>query len=165
MLEIFGEWQKMNPCLGMQIFGMRPWSLRKSSVSYGPWKEKKTGLAWKHSFGKLQKVLKLFPAVLVVYDSSNYGKLAKGVFDERMRFRVLVASRNLRGEKATRRGDVAMVGTYQMLRDVRGLLANQSLGLDVGPAEPVVERFVVNTREASIYEAVYETRVDFAPVP
>ena len=113
----------------------------------------------------LQKVLKLFPAVLVVYDSSNYGKLAKGVFDERMRFRVLVASRNLRGEKAARRGDVAMVGTYQILRDVRGLLANQSLGLDVGPAEPVAERFVVNTREASIYEAVYETRVDFAPVP
>ena len=109
----------------------------------------------------LQKVLKLFPAVLVVYDTSQYTKLARGVYDERMRFRVLVASRNLRGEKAQRRGDVAMVGTYQMLRDVRGLLANKIVTPDVGPAEPVAERFVVNTREASIYEAVYEISVDF----
>ncbi|MDA2916449.1 DUF1834 family protein [Nitrospinae bacterium AH_259_B05_G02_I21] len=109
----------------------------------------------------LQKVLKLFPAVLIVYDTSQYTKLAKGVFDERMRFRVLVASRNLRGEKAQRRGDVAMVGTYQMLRDVRGLLANKIVTPNVGPAEPVAERFVVNTREASIYEAVYEISLDF----
>ena len=109
----------------------------------------------------LQKVLKLFPAVLVVYDTSQYTKLARGVYDERMRFRVLVASRNLRGEKAQRRGDVAMVGTYEMLRDVRGLLANKIVTPDVGPAEPVAERFVVNTREASIYEAAYEISVDF----
>ena len=112
----------------------------------------------------LQKVLKLFPAVLVVYDTSQYTKLAKGVFDERMRFRVLVASRNLRGEKAQRRGDVAMVGTYEMLRDVRGLLANKIVTPDVGPAEPVAERFVVNTREASIYEAVYEISLDLEQV-
>lgn len=109
----------------------------------------------------LNRVLKLFPAVLVVYDTSQYTKAARGVYDEAMRFRVLVASRNLRGEKAQRRGDVAMVGTYQMLRDVRGLLANKKVVVDVGPAEPVAERFVVNTREASIYEAVYKISLDF----
>ena len=112
----------------------------------------------------LQKVLKLFPAVLVVYDTSQYTKMAKGVYDERMRFRVLVASRNLRGEKAQRRGDVAMVGTYQMLRDVRGLLANKIVSPDIGPAEPVAERFVVNTREASIYEAIYEISLDLEQI-
>lgn len=108
----------------------------------------------------LQRVLTLFPAVLVVYEASRYGKGARGVYDETMRFRILVASRNLRGEKAARRGDVAMVGTYQMLRDARGLLADKSVGLDAGPAEPVAERFVINTREASIYEAIYEISVD-----
>ena len=113
----------------------------------------------------LNRVLKLFPAVLVVYDSSRYGKSAQGVYDETMRFRVLVASRNLRGEKAQRRGDSDVIGTYEMLRDVRGLLANKVVGaLDVGPVEPVAERFVVNTRDASIYEAVYEVAVDFTPV-
>ena len=112
----------------------------------------------------LSRVLKLFPALLVVYDSSRYTKSAKGVYDETMRFLVVVASRNLRGEKAQRRGDVEMTGTYQMLRDVRGLIANKSLGLDVGPPEPVAERFVINTRDASIYEATYEISVDFTPV-
>ncbi len=112
----------------------------------------------------LSRVLRLFPAVLVVYDSSRYSKSAKGVYDETMRFLVVVASRNLRGEKAQRRGDVEMTGTYQMLRDVRGLIANKSLGLDVGPPEPVAERFVINTRDASIYEATYEISVDFTPV-
>ena len=112
----------------------------------------------------LSRVLKLFPAGLVVYDSSRYTKSAKGVYDETMRFLVVVASRNLRGEKAQRRGDVEMTGTYQMLRDVRGLIANKSLGLDVGPPEPVAERFVINTRDASIYEATYGISVDFTPV-
>jgi phage gp37-like protein len=112
----------------------------------------------------LSRVLRLFPAVLVVYDSSRYTKSAKGVYDETMCFLVVVASRNLRGEKAQRRGDVEMTGTDQMLRDIRGLIANKSLGLDVGPPEPVAERFVVNTREASIYEAVYELSVDFEQV-
>ena len=113
----------------------------------------------------LNRILRLFPAVLVVYDSSRYAKSAQGVYDETMRFRVLVASRNLRGEKAQRRGDSDVIGTYEMLRDVRGLLANKVVGaLDVGPVEPVAERFVVNTRDASIYEAVYEVAVDFTPV-
>lgn len=51
-------------------------------------------------------------------------------------FAVIVAAKNAGSEQARRHGSPGAVGTYQIRRDVRVLLSDQTLGLDVGYLVP-----------------------------
>ncbi|MDP3427835.1 MAG: DUF1834 family protein, partial [Humidesulfovibrio sp.] len=72
---------------------------------------------------------------------------------------------NLRNEAATRKGDKVHVGTYQMLKDVRALLAGQDFGLEIDNLRPGRVRSMVNARfqaqGVSVYAMEWHTRYDY----
>lgn len=108
----------------------------------------------------------LYPAVLVVYDGSNFAGEGYPAFfyAQEVRFSVILLDRNLRGEQERRHGMAlaAPPGTYVMLSDVLRLLSGHNLGLpDAGPLEPVSVRSLLQGKQISAYEAIFRTNVDF----
>lgn len=86
----------------------------------------------------LKAVVNLVPGMWVTFLGEE--KVRDGVQGEhemKATFRVVVAALNKRNQHATRHGAGTDVGTYQMARDARRLLAGQCLGLDIGYLEPV----------------------------
>lgn len=76
-------------------------------------------------------------------------------------FAVIVAARNVRNEAATRHGDGGEVGTYQMIKDVRGLLKRQDFGLDIGgltlgPARSLFSG-TIETHRVSVFAVEFAT--------
>ena len=115
----------------------------------------------------LESVVRSFPAIWVVFAGDGPGKpLASNrrVWRFPATFAVIVAARNLRSEAATRKGDAAKVGTYAMLRDVRRLLLNQDLGLEIEELAPGRTRTLVNARlknnAVSAYASEWHTSYD-----
>jgi phage gp37-like protein len=117
------------------------------------------------------KVIRAYPAVWVVY--AGGGKPVK-VGPDKWRtpanFAVMVAARNVRNEAATRKGDANEVGTYQILKDVRNLIINQDLGLEITRLEPGAVRTlyntVVNGKALSVFSQEWSTAyIDKVPTP
>lgn len=118
-------------------------------------KEQLLGYTLKHVAGyegefdeKAPEVIKQFPAALVVFLGHPEPEEAPGGgYLYAPLFSVIVAAKNLRNASATRQGAGDQVGTYQMLKDVRALLADQKLGLDLyRPLKLGRCRALVNTR-------------------
>lgn len=87
----------------------------------------------------LREVIRRVPAAWVVYAGERLTNRGAGRFDAEPRFSVMVGAESLRNEASSRRGDGTEPGAYQLVRDVKTLLAWQTLGLDI---EPLVLREV-----------------------
>lgn len=102
----------------------------------------------------LAKVVRSFPAVWVTFAGSGKPKpvaTARNKWLTPATFAVMVAARNVRGERATRHGVTVAgvlkeVGAYQILKDVGLLLINNDLGLAISHLKPGATRTLYNTR-------------------
>jgi len=106
-----------------------------------------------------------FPAVWVTVGGDKPKKISAKVWECQMALAVMVGTRNVRGERSTRHGDVREPGSYQLAQDVRDLLVGQDFdvlvaGLDLGPT-----RTLFNTKlggEArSVLSLEFATRYTF----
>jgi phage gp37-like protein len=83
----------------------------------------------------VMEIVKLYPCMLVAFLGYSPPKDVGGNrWEYEPTFAVMVAAKNVRNEKATRQGAGPDVGTYQMVKDVKALLADQPLGLDLSLA-------------------------------
>ena len=102
----------------------------------------------------LDNLIVRFPAVLVVYLRSEFKRRTMGrqlKTTETALFSIFVASTNLRSERARRRGDPELMGTYQMIRDVIAVLFGQTLELDITPIDLKRVSSIDQTKDASCY--------------
>lgn len=98
----------------------------------------------------LAYVVRSYPAVWIVYAGGGKPKkIAAEKWKVPVSFAIMVAARNVRNEASTRKGDAVNVGTYQMLKDVRTLMLNQDLGLEIERFEPGAVRTLFNTKVRS----------------
>jgi len=110
--------------------------------------------------GQLEADLEKFPwrlpATLVMLRETSVEKATSHTYDLSLTFTVVVADRNLRGN---REGRLSNVGIYRMLEDVRGALWDQDLGLDINPLTLVKEEAVLNNRQMVVFAADYQTQM------
>lgn len=116
----------------------------------------------------LAEAIRRFPAVWVAFQAEGEGQkltTSGSVYRIPATWVVLVAARNLRNEAATRKGDKVNVGTYQMLKDVRALLAGQDFGLGIDNLRPGRVRSMTNAsfqgQGVSVYAMEWHTRYDY----
>lgn len=116
----------------------------------------------------LGESIRRFPAAWVAFKGEGEGQrltTSGSVYRIPATWVVLVAARNLRNEAATRRGDHVRVGTYQMLADLRALLAGQDFGLEIDNLRPGRVQSLTNARfqgqGVSVYAQEWHTRYDF----
>jgi len=108
---------------------------------------------------EIRTVIKNFPAVWIVFKGEPKPEnIGDGAWDHRPTFSVIVGVSNRRNEESSRRGAAGKVGSYQLLEDVRALIAGHSLGLDIEPLQPGVVRALTNITNASIYAQEFHTR-------
>lgn len=116
----------------------------------------------------LAESVRQFPAVWLAFKAMGEGQplnTAGSVYRVPATWVAFVAARNLRNEAATRKGDRVRVGTYQMIRDVRALLAGQDLGLPIEALRPGRVQSMINAQYqaqgVSVYAMDWHTRYDF----
>jgi phage gp37-like protein len=117
---------------------------------------------------ELGETVRRFPAVWAAFKTEGEGQplnTAKSVYRIPATWVVFVAARNLRNEASTRRGDKVMVGTYQMLKDVRALLIGQDFGLDIDNMRPGRVQSMVSAKYRgqgiSVYAMEWHTQYDY----
>ncbi len=98
-----------------------------------------------------------FPAVYVVYNGSDYDWVDAVTHNEAVEFSVIVAAKNLKGNKEARKNDY---GCYQMINDVIQSLTNQTFGLEIEKLRPVKVSLVGASKSVSIYGIDYQTNFD-----
>jgi phage gp37-like protein len=108
-----------------------------------------------------------FPAAWVVFAGEEPAeKIGRGVWKCRPTFVVVAGARNLRNEQARRHGAPGEPGSYQILQDLRALLIDQDLGLEIDPLAPGAVRSLFNGKlkglHASLYAADLLTVYDLA---
>ncbi|MDD3582336.1 MAG: DUF1834 family protein [Desulfobacca sp.] len=110
--------------------------------------------------GQLEADLEKFPwrlpASLVMLRETRVEKATTHTYDLNLTFTVIVADRNLRGN---REGRLSNVGIYRMLEDVRGALWDQDLGLEINPLTLVKEEALLNNRQMAVFAADYQTQM------
>jgi phage gp37-like protein len=94
------------------------------------------------------------PALLVMLKESRAEAVAPRSYDLILDFTVLVVVRELRGEAQGRREED---GAYGLLAGVRQALWHQDLGLNILPLALVREGPLLNTREFTVFAALYRT--------
>jgi len=108
--------------------------------------------------GQLEEVVRKWPACWVTWMASGkptrYGT-SRTKWIEPNTFAVLVAARNVRGERETRHGSVSEPGAYQMLDDVQSLLIGHDFGIAIEAFEPGRKRTLYNAQLRSKSIAVY----------
>jgi phage gp37-like protein len=113
--------------------------------------------------GDLEEQIRLFagqlPCLLVVYSGGEFEHLLSGVQDKSMTFSILLCAQSLRGKGEARRG---LVGAYQMLDDLRFVLTNNVLALNIDPMLPTREATEINTKNFSAYSMEFKTRCRYA---
>ncbi|MEW6115385.1 MAG: phage protein Gp37 [Nitrospirota bacterium] len=99
-----------------------------------------------------------FPALLIYMEDTTYTNRSYPMMWQNAQFTILLCDRNLRGNKNARRGDLSNPGTYKMLADVYSLLHDKTLDLLTYPLVAVSEHALINSRQLSVYAAVYKTK-------
>lgn len=85
----------------------------------------------------LAKIANLLPGAWVMLKGEEQlAEQSNGAWKMRATFVVIVGARNQRNQAAQRHGALGDVGSYQIARDVRALLTNQTLGLEIDPLAP-----------------------------
>jgi phage gp37-like protein len=106
---------------------------------------------------ELEKLVKLYPAVLAAYAGGDDSDSVAGATDHNGRFIVLCCARNIRSPAAPLSGEGGGKGIYDMLEDVFDCLNHATLGLDIDDCQslrvvPLVAsaQVVVFSREFSV---------------
>ena len=102
----------------------------------------------------LDKVIRAFPSVWVTYQGGDKPRAVstqKNKWLMSATYSVMVGSRNVRGERATRQGSqtpgaLKEVGAYQMLADISLLLAGQDFGLPIKRLQPGAIKTLYNEK-------------------
>jgi len=111
----------------------------------------------------LEEQIRLFagqlPCALVVYSGTpEFIYSMSGVQDAPMLFSILLCAQSLRGKGEARRG---IVGTYQMIDDLRKILTNNQVGLNIDPLMPTKIEPEINTKNFSAYSMEFKTSCRF----
>ncbi len=113
----------------------------------------KTIETWGGDIGDdLRKIVKSFPAIWVIFAGERKGKRSRNTQEYHARYNVVVAAQSLRNEKRARKGDV---GSYQMIKDVKALLDNQKLGLEIAPLTADSATALVNENSSKHMASIY----------
>lgn len=105
----------------------------------------------------IEKLPISFPAIFVAYGESALEWVDGPNFNEVPRFSVLVAAKNLKGNKAVRKDDG---GCYQMIKDVLKTLTNNKLNLEMEKLQPVRVSLVFISKSIAIYGVDFQTNFD-----
>jgi len=97
------------------------------------------------------------PAIFIVYGGSTFTWVDGPNHNEDVVFSVLVASKNVRGEKEARK---AADGCYQMINDVLVALTNQTFSLQIEKLVPVRTSLVHVSKTIVIYGIDFKTNFD-----
>jgi phage gp37-like protein len=116
--------------------------------------------------------IRALPAIWVTYAGGGEPKKANSQGTKWImpaNFAVIVAARNVRGERATRQGmtvagQIREVGVYQMLEDVSLMLMNNDIGLAIRQFRPGRIRTLYNTRLGGQAMAVFAREFNTAYV-
>lgn len=87
-----------------------------------------------------------FPAVWVTVGGAKAKSIGAKKTLLQPTLAVLVGTRNVRGERQTRHGTLDEPGSYQLLEDVRRLLAGQTFDLAIAPLRPGADRTLFNVK-------------------
>jgi len=104
----------------------------------------------------INRLVRLFPAIYVVYGGSQYTEHGARKI-EKMSYVLFVCDKSLRAEEEARRGGAKNPGTYAMLNAIRDKLFGSMLSLEIFPIDLLREVPVWFSRGISIYSAEYET--------
>lgn len=104
---------------------------------------------------EVEKLVRLFPAIYVVYGGSTYEEHGPRKV-ERMRYVLFFCDRSLRHEEEARRGGTQNPGTYAMMDAARDELYGKMLSLDIFPLHLTRQDAVWFGKGMSIYGAEYE---------
>ena len=104
----------------------------------------------------INRLVRLFPAIYVVYGGSEYAEHGARKI-EKMRYILFVCDKSLRADEEARRGGAKNPGTYAMLNAIRDSLFGSMLSMDIFPITLLRETPVWFSRGISIYSAEYET--------
>ena len=110
--------------------------------------------------GDISLLAKQFPAIWIYFSGEPDPKplsLNELKWIAQGRFTIIVATRSARGEKATRVGGPSSreVGAYQILEDLRNLLALQDLGLPINPLRPGKVTTLFSNKNYQNAQAIY----------
>ncbi len=97
------------------------------------------------------------PAAFIVYGGSTFTWIDGPNHNEEVVFSVLVASKNVRGEKRARK---AAYGCYQMINDVLVVLTNQTFDLQIEKLVPIRTSLVHVSKTIVIYGIDFKTNFD-----
>ena len=85
------------------------------------------------------------PAVYVLYGGSAYDETANRSYDDEMDFTVIVIAKDLRGDQKLR------AAMYPILEEIKTVLIDNELDLDIEPIHPVRIEPTLITKLFSIY--------------
>lgn len=116
----------------------------------------------------LEEQIRIFagqlPCALIVYSGSpEFIYSLSGVQDMPMTFSILLCAQSLRGKGEARRGPSAGsgLGTYQMIDDLRKILTNNQVGLNIDPLTLTKVEPEINTKNFSAYSMEFKTSCRF----
>lgn len=95
------------------------------------------------------------PAVYVLYGGSDYDELANRSYDDEMTFTVIPIAKDLRGDQKLK------AAMYPILKEIKAVLIDNSLGLDIEPIHPVRIEPTLITKLFSIYSFDIKTSFSF----
>jgi|Deesub1362A_J573_1020465.scaffolds.fasta_scaffold00740_18 phage gp37-like protein len=103
-----------------------------------------------------------FPAAYVVYGGSSFNWIDGPNHQETVEFSVLVAAKNLRGNRAVRKGGSAPDdrGAYDLINDVLAALTNKTFGLEIERLKPLRVSLVFISRVIAVYGIDFQTSFD-----
>lgn len=114
----------------------------------------------------INKAVKQFPAVWFAWVRNDEPEqVDTAAYQYKPVFSAMCATRSRRNEAATRKSATASeTGSYQILKDVRGLLVGQTLGLEILPIAPGPARtlFSGETRAGQLSILVQDFKTEFA---
>ena len=107
----------------------------------------------------LRRLVKSFPAVWVIYAGETPGRHTSRYQEYTARFNIVIAAQSLRNEKQARRGSSGNVGSYQILQDVKSLILNSRLALDIQPVRPGRVTPLINEKSNEHLASLYGLEV------
>jgi phage gp37-like protein len=111
---------------------------------------------------EIEKLPLRSPAAYVVYGGSDLGWVDGPNYHEKVTFNVLLVTKDLRGNKAARKGGSAPgdIGAYQLIKGVLDTLTNRNFDLDIERLQPVRVSLVFMGRTTAVYGIGFQTGFD-----
>lgn len=99
-----------------------------------------------------------YPSAWVLYGGSQYTRVDRVTWRQQVRMNVIVAARQLRGERRD-------VGAYELLRRVVAALTGRTFGLDVETLSPVSTELLMSEGGVTLYSVEFQSAFDMTHEP